>query len=200
MLIKHTLAAALPLLQYSDLDFLRIYFELKPIKDPDPVTGAVPTGSAGLYKRHFVTVASGAVRDELVDIPRIRYEKDGVRSSHAVILDVMKAHSSYSLRFVLTMLFLSLFMHYTDARIHDAFGISTSTLHRWKALFHEHSAEWISALEKADKLCHDIISARNSVPPGPFVHLLRTGLCLMQGKWLVRRAFPSDGENPAQST
>ena len=199
MLIKQTLASLLLLLKHSDLDYLRIYHHFAPIKDLDPETGAYPAGSAGSYERYFITIEKGEVFTDRITIPRLRYKKDGTRSSHALLIDIMKAHSSYSLRFVLTVLCMSLCEHASDTRIHDRYGISISTLRHWKALFNEHSSEWISALKKADKLCNDILSSLRSFPPDPFTHLLYTGLCFMQGKWLVRRAFPSYAADPAKS-
>lgn len=199
MLIKQTLASVLLLLKHSDLDYLRIYHHHAPIKDLDPETGAYPAGSAGSYDRFFITIQKGAVLEHRLPIPRIRYRNGDIRYSHAVLLDIMKAHSSYSLRFVLTVLCMSLCKHASDTRIHDRYGISISTLRRWKALFNEHSSEWISALKKADKLCSDILSSLHPFPPDPSTYLLYTGLCYMQGKWLVRRAFPSYAADPAKS-
>ncbi len=80
MLIKQTLASLLLLLKHSDLNYLRIYHHFAPIKDQDPETGAYPAGSAGSYKRYFITIEKGEVFTYQITIPRLRYKKDGTRS------------------------------------------------------------------------------------------------------------------------
>ena len=144
-MIKQALASTLLLLKYSDME---LWFYLTQSLDlrleSDPASGASCSGTTGSYERSLITIINGAAKVFTLSVMRLRFtDSDGRKSSHAVLLDTMKAHSSYSLRFVLTVLYYALYTSCTQQDICDRWDISKSTLRRWKKLYHLHSKEWI---------------------------------------------------------
>ena len=198
MIIKQALASTLLLLKYSDMElwfYLTQSLDLRLESHPD--SDAACSGTAGSYERMLVTIVNGIARVFDISVMRLRFtDSDGRKSSHAVLLDTKKAHSSYSLRFVLTVLYYALYTSCTQQDICDRWDISKSTLRRWKKLYLLQSEEWIAALKRVHKLCSDKVSADHSLPSShglfcPICLLHRIGLCFLQGTWNVRRAFPS---------
>ncbi len=198
MIIKQTLLSTLLLLKYSDIE---LWFHLTQSLDlrseSDPHSGAACSGTSGSYRRKLVTIVNGAITVYELSVMRLRFtDTDGKKSTHAILLDIMKAHSSFSLRFVLMILYYALYTSCTQQDICDRWNISQATLRRWKELYHLQSDKWMSVLKRANRLCDDIASSELAVPAGhglfcPIQLLRLAGLCFLQGTWNVRRAFPS---------
>ena len=76
-----------------------------------------------------------------------RYLCSSCGHTHALLPSTLVPYSSYSLRFILTVLRAYFLGLKGVQQICDRAGISVSTLYRWKALFLSHKALWLGVLE-----------------------------------------------------
>ncbi len=111
------------------------------------------------YERSMISLEEGERRDLVVTIPRIRCS---CGHTHAVLPDVLIPYGSYSLRFILTVLFCYLTRHVTVEELCSKFQIVKSTLYSWIHLFIEHFNLLAGILRSIDALNLDALEWVNS--------------------------------------
>lgn len=80
-----------------------------------------------------------------------RYRCSSCGHTHALLSSALVPYSSYSLRFILTVL-RSYFLRLGSVeQLCASAGISVSTLYRWKALLFQHKELWLGALEDLEE-------------------------------------------------
>ena len=119
----------------SDLEWFRQEGEgFLPYKSACPVCGA--RGSLrphGAYTRHLVSAGEDGAAERRVTLSRYRCASCG--STHAAHPSCLIPYSCYSLPFVLKVLRLYFLRLYTVSRLCERFGISISTLYRFRDRF-----------------------------------------------------------------
>ena len=146
--------------------------------------------SAGSYERRIFSPDHYEEMDEKTHttIPRIRFKKEygdpaGDSASHAILGDLLIPNSSYTIRFVLTVLYESLHRECTINELCNKFEISTTTYYTWKKLFEAHAASWNRSLTEAAKLCKDLLSAIQSIPEFPCRFLTCFSVSFLQSRY-----------------
>lgn len=76
-----------------------------------------------------------------------RYRCGSCGHTHALLSSALVPYSSYSLRFILSVLRAYFLRTDTVAGICERVGIAISTLYRWKKLFLTHKQLWLGVLE-----------------------------------------------------
>ena len=106
------------------------------------------------YERSMISFEEGVRRDSIVSIPRIKCH---CGHTHAVLPDVLIPYGSYSLRFILTVLFCYLTRRVTVEELCSKFQIVKSTLYSWIHLFIEHFNLLAGILKSIDSLKLDAL-------------------------------------------
>lgn len=76
--------------------------------------------------------------------------------THAILPDPVIPYSSYSLFFILQVLFMYLSHSMTVSVICDSFCITPMQLYRWKSLYQDHRREWQGLLKSVEQ---DLLSS-----------------------------------------
>lgn len=97
------------------------------------------------YKRTMITFCGGHRENLEVTIPRI---KCNCGHTHAIIPDVLIPYGSYSLRFILVVLFKYLVRSCSINELCDKYQISKSTLYEWIHLFINHFNLWAGKINE----------------------------------------------------
>ena len=97
----------------------------------------------GSYERWITDIKHGEVIDRKVKIPRVICS---CGHTHGVIADNIIPYRLYSLPFILYVLGLYLSSSLTVEKICETYGISHSTLYRWKSVYLYHKLLWLGAL------------------------------------------------------
>lgn len=96
---------------------------------PCPSCGASSYSRNGSYERHLVCCTDGSVCDHRVSIPCVRCRSCGI--SHALLFSVIIPYSSYSLGFLICLLYARLTRQSASvAALCSRFDISESTFYR----------------------------------------------------------------------
>lgn len=95
------------------------------------------------YKRYIVDAVNGQILTEECEILRLICS---CGHTHAILPDFIVPYDSYSLPCILYILRAYFAHSMTIGEICDAFGISYSTLYRWKAAFFSHKAWWLGLM------------------------------------------------------
>ena len=148
--------------------------------------------SAGSYERRMVSPDNYNSKDQAgqtVTIPRIRLKKDSPdvdpenpNATHAVTADILIPNSSYTIRFVLTVLYGSLHRSGALDELCQKYQITHSTYYHWKHLFEAHCASWLHSLLEATRLCDDLFSAIQSIPAFPWRFYLAFSVSFLQSR------------------
>ena len=102
-------------------------------------------GKFGHYGRYLVEMEKGR---PIVHPVRIeRYRCSSCRHTHALLSSCLVPYRSYSLRFILTVLYSHFGKQKTVEQISADFGIAVSTLYEWKKLFMRHKEVWLGVLK-----------------------------------------------------
>lgn len=99
----------------------------------------------GHYGRYLIELESGEAGVHPVEIKR--YRCTSCSHTHALLSSCLVPYRSYSLRFILTVLYSYFGKHKTVEQISTVFGIAVSTLYEWKKLFMRHKEVWLGVLE-----------------------------------------------------
>ena len=97
------------------------------------------------YRRYLVELEDGEPVTHTVTVQRCRCGSCG--HTHALLPATLVPYSSYSLRFILSVLRAYFLRTDTVAGICERVGIAISTLYRWKKLFLTHKQLWLRVLE-----------------------------------------------------
>ena len=123
---------------------------------------------AGSYKRDLITISHGSGKYQQVTIIRFR-SPDG--TTNAVLPDLIVPGSSYSLRFILHVLYYYLKRTCTVNELCGRFQISVSTLYAWIHLFESHYASWARSIFNAGKLHMEMLAIVHAIPSFPSLFL-----------------------------
>ena len=107
------------------------------------------------YPRYMITLKANHIETEILQIPRVKCDSCG--HTHAVLPEMLIPYSSYSFRFVLTVL-KDYFLHtHTVEKICEMYQIAHSTLYAFRDLFFSHKKLILGALNDAQKKTSDFI-------------------------------------------
>ena len=108
------------------------------------------------YSSHMITIKGNQIESVLLRIPRIKCTSCG--HTHAVLPEMLIPYSSYSLRFVLTVL-RDYFLHlHTIEKICEIYQIAHSTLYMFRNLFLSHKRLILGILNDALEQAVDFIA------------------------------------------
>ena len=122
--------------------------KMMPWTRPCPICGAKGCMDAfGHYDRYLVSWEDGGAVSRIITVERYRCGSCG--HTHAILPSCLIPYKSYSLRFVLTVL-RNYFLHTCPVeKLCPRYGISISTLYRWRELFQCHKAMILGVLGDA---------------------------------------------------
>ena len=117
----------------------------------------------GHYERYLVSFEDGGAVSRIITVERHRCVSCG--HTHAILPSCLIPYKSYSLRFVLTVL-RSYFVHVCPVeKLCERYGISISTLYKWRDLFKRQKAMVLGVLEDAARHAVSFLGYLN----GPFL-------------------------------
>ena len=103
------------------------------------------------YSHYLVSFEKGKVTTNLITVYRVIRKGDMSRHTHAILPDIIVPYSSYSIRFIIYILYLYTHRTCSATEFCSKFHISRSTIYDWMNLYSNHLDEWISLLKTADK-------------------------------------------------
>lgn len=103
----------------------------------------------GHYGRYLIGIESGEPSVHTVRIKR--YRCISCRHTHALLSSCLVPYRSYSLRFILTVLYHYFCKRGTVEQICRRFCIQPSTLYEWKSLFMRQKEVWLGVLDSLYK-------------------------------------------------
>lgn len=107
------------------------------------------------YSRYMITLKGNHIETEILQIPRVKCISCG--HTHAILPEVLIPYSSYSIRFVLTVL-KDYFLHiHTVEKICEMYQIAHSTLYVFRDLFLSHKKLVLGVLNDAQEKRSDFI-------------------------------------------
>lgn len=144
-------------------------------------------GETRYYKRGITWPCNGAPKDDIILIPcmickQCGKSEDGSGTKngdyhHAILRGSLIPFTSYTLLFILTVLYEYFNRTTTVHEVCQKWQISTKTLYQWRKRYQEHYDAWIDALQSIKKLEQD---ARNELPPQAAVkRALSRSLCIV---------------------
>ena len=161
MQISQSAFDVLHLMKHSDLELYAYYLLSLDLSD---------LTRAGTYTRNIVSFESGTLNIFSVKILRVRRQGDMSHRTFSLRPDFLLPHSSYSVKFILSVLY---HYHFTRNCCIPDF-LSRSTLYSWLRLFKTMYSEWFVALSFAEKTANDMRSKQTTIPASPrsFIKLI----------------------------
>lgn len=98
------------------------------------------------YSRDLISFYHGKRQESQVVIPRVYCES--CCKTHALIPEHLIPYGSYSIRFILAVIYVYSKKKYRVADLCERYKISISTLYTWLKLFKEHFNSWFSIMEQ----------------------------------------------------
>lgn len=99
----------------------------------------------GYYERYLIELESGEPGIHRVGIKR--YRCPSCRHTHDLLSSCLVPYRSYSLRFILTVLYSYMCRHKTVEQLCSHFGIQPSTLYAWKKVYMKQKEAWLGVLK-----------------------------------------------------
>ena len=131
-----------------------------------PTCGAVGRcRSSGSYRRMMITVVANERREIELDIPRVCCES--CRHTHSLLADALIPYGSYTLRFILHVLYAYLHRSEPVAKICEQWAISISTLYSWIHLFFEQHNIWVRVLDRISWVTEAALRKIEDIPCFP---------------------------------
>ena len=111
-----------------------------------PTCGRIGSCSEhGSYARRVIDFVSGAIRSRLLWITRARCSSCG--HTHALLAGHIVPYKTYSLLFILHVLYARFCKGSSLSEIYATFGIGARTFYRWARIFGAHCDEWLGRLK-----------------------------------------------------
>lgn len=129
------------------------------------------------YNRYMIAFEGGHRKDYTVSIPRLRC---GCGHTHALIPNNLIPYGSYSLRFILIILYKYSLCSCSVSELCSKFQISISTLYGWIALFKKHYNLWNGAINEISVISSESILRVKSEPLILVLFFKRFGFSFMQ--------------------
>lgn len=139
------------------------------------------------YHRSMISVRDGQRDESSVSVPRAICKACG--HTHAILPDILIPFSSYSIRFVLTVLTEYCHKSCTVAELCSKWQISVSTLYTWIHLFQEHSEAWAKVSDIALEALSGMLSNISRICSFPFRFRISAGFFFLQNSSKFNR-FP----------
>lgn len=135
-------------LKFSDKQlFSSVTEQFRPHDVVCPICGAKSSCSShGFYSRILISIENGSRMEASISIPRVFCHS--CRHTHAILSDVLIPYASYSLRFILTVLWKYLHRTTSVETFCNTWQISISTLYGWIHLFEKQGSLWLGILHK----------------------------------------------------
>ena len=108
------------------------------------------------YSRYMITLKANHIKTEILQIPRVKCASCGY--THAVLPEVLIPYTSYSIRFILTVLKDYFLRTHTVEKICEMYQIAHATLYAFRDLFFSHKKLILGALNDAQKKQSDFIA------------------------------------------
>lgn len=143
-------------LKISDKDiFNSCISNTSTLNEPCSVCGASNLYSNySSYQRTMITFSGGHRAEIPVVIPRVKCH---CGKTHALIPDNLIPYSSYSLRFILFLLWKFSIRSCTVTQFCNKWCIAISTIYKWLHMFIEHYNLWFGAIEEIVSLKADSV-------------------------------------------
>lgn len=142
------------------------------------------------YHRDLISVSNGNRTESSLIVPRFLCTSCG--HTHAILPDVLIPYSSYSLRFILSVLFEYLQHKRTVMDLCEHWEISISTLYDWIHLFLEHYNSWCRSLDRILWISHDAVSSVGNTESFPSLFFTQFHFSFLQH----RKTSPSNSMHP----
>lgn len=120
------------------------------------------------YNRMMISIRRGKRFEETISIRRIICP---CGHTHALIPDFLIPYGSYSIRFILSVLFHYLGRKCSVAALCDYYQISISTFYDWKKLFTNHYNLFIGAINEISRLSYSSLNTIFDISSFPFEFL-----------------------------
>ena len=176
MIRQKTLQCKLILLIISDKELLDA---MDPSSKVCPACGAVsccePHGS---YERWMITIHCGDRENHLISVDRVMCSS--CEHTHALLSDILIPYSSYSLRFIVYVMWAYLKRHGSVVSLCEKFSIAVSTLYTWIHLFEKQANLWLSALKQISRLSTQTLEYFENIDMLPFSFFRRYGFSFLQ--------------------
>ncbi len=111
----------------------------------------------GSYSRYLISLEKGTVMTHSITAHRVIRKGDMSRHTHAILPDIIVPYSSYSIRFIIYILYLYTHRNCSAENFCRKYFISRSTIHEWLKLYSSHIQEWVSLLKSADTAFYNSI-------------------------------------------
>ena len=132
------------------------------------------------YFRYLIDFIDGRPDTTQIKVMRV---KCSCGATHAVLFDPIIPYEQHSLFFILEVLAVHLLHLKTIEQICRVYGISVSTLYRWKGLYKVHHKEWLGALISYEtKLIDSILELMHIDSYAEFAYefFCKTGITFLQ--------------------
>lgn len=106
---------------------------------------------SGSYTRDLISFEHGKIAINRITVTRIIKKGDMSRRSHSILPDIIIPCSSYSIRFILTVIYCYQHRNCSADSLCHKFQISRSTLHDWIRRFSNHIEKWLTAMKMAEQ-------------------------------------------------
>ena len=166
MLICQSVLGALCTLKHTDLE---LYLAATSSFD---MTGYLRVCS---YERDLIYYHSGKRVCSKIRVTRVRIKGNLSRHTHAILPDILVPYSSYSIRFILSVICLYHNRNCSSSTFTSGLYLSRSTINTWIRLYEDHFSELLAILKDADQKLCDAESATTSIPYFPNMFLRKTG-------------------------
>ena len=140
----------------------------------------------------MITVENNHRAEIPVSVPRVQCKACG--HSHSFLSDNLIPFSSYTLRFVLTVLSDYLEHSLTVKKLCSKWQIAVSTLYVWISLFSRHYSLWNSFINEIIQFSRSSLDQVLDIPAFPSAFYRITGFSFMQLS--ERCASPTDALSP----
>ncbi len=143
------------------------------------------------YTRMLISIEQGDRVETIISVPRVLCHSCG--HTHALLPDLLIPFGSYSLRFILSILWKYLHRTGSVERFCNTWQISISTLYGWIHLFEEQGSLWLGILQKISKLNTTAVEHICSLEDFPSAFFSRFHFSFMQVyKTTSFRCTPND--------
>lgn len=112
----------------------------------------------GSYSRYLISFENGTVKTHSITVYRVIRKGAMSRHTHAILPDIIVPYSSYSIRFIIYILYLYTHRNCSAEDFCKKYFISRSTIHEWLKLYSSHIQEWINLLKSSDNAFGDSIA------------------------------------------
>lgn len=129
------------------------------------------------YTRMMITVINCKRVEIMVSIPRVRCH---CGRTHGLLPDFLIPYSSYSLKFIITVIKKYLNRSCAVRELCDTWQISVSTLYSWIHLFRNHYNLWVDAVNQVSSLSDATISVVCDIASFPFEFFKKFKFSFMQ--------------------